>query len=74
MEFLEVQEPWSRLPFPSPGDLTDPGIEPWSLGMQADSLWLNHQEVLHPAEANGGKQGPALSVVLKPFRWTYPWC
>ena len=25
------QEYWSRLPFPSPGDLPDPGIEPMSL-------------------------------------------
>ena len=25
------QEGWSRLPFPSPGDLSDPGIEPMSL-------------------------------------------
>ena len=24
--------------FPSPGDLPDPGIEPWSLASQADSL------------------------------------
>ena len=24
------QEYWSGLPFPSPGDLLDPGIEPWS--------------------------------------------
>ena len=27
------------LPFPSPGDLRDPGIEPWSPALQADSLW-----------------------------------
>ena len=26
------------LPFPSPGDLPDPGIEPGSLTLQADSL------------------------------------
>jgi len=26
------------LPFPSPGDLPNPGIEPWSPAMQADSL------------------------------------
>ena len=26
------------LPFPSPGDLPDPGIEPWSPTLQADSL------------------------------------
>ena len=30
MEFLR-QEHWSGLPFPSPGDLPDPGIEPTSL-------------------------------------------
>ena len=29
MEFFR-QEYWSRLPFPPPGDLPDPGIEPWS--------------------------------------------
>ena len=32
------QEYWSGLPFPSPGDLTDPGIEPRSPALQADSL------------------------------------
>ena len=35
------QEYWSRLPFPSPGDLPNPGIEPMSLAYQADSLLLN---------------------------------
>ena len=29
---------WSGLPFPSPGDLPDPGIEPQSPELQADSL------------------------------------
>ena len=24
------QEYWSGLPFPSPGDVPEPGIEPWS--------------------------------------------
>ena len=32
------QECWSRLPFPSPGDLPDPGIEPGSPTLQADAL------------------------------------
>ena len=32
------QEHWSGLPFPSPGDLPDPGIEPRSPALQADSL------------------------------------
>ena len=32
------QEYWSGLPFPSPGDLLDPGIEPLSPTFQADTL------------------------------------
>ena len=32
------QEYLSGLPFPSPGDLPDPGIEPWFPALQADSL------------------------------------
>ena len=32
------QEYWSRLPFPSPGDLPDPGVEPRSPTSQADAL------------------------------------
>ena len=32
------QEYWSGLPFPSPGDLPDPGIEPGSPTLQADAL------------------------------------
>ena len=37
------QEYCSGLPFPSPGDLPDPGIEPRSPILQADSLPLTHQ-------------------------------
>ena len=29
---------WSGLPFPSPGDLPDPGVEPGSPALQADAL------------------------------------
>ena len=32
------QECWSGLPFPSPEDLPDPGIEPRSPSLQADTL------------------------------------
>ena len=32
------QEYWSGLPFPSPGDLPNPGIEPGCLALQEDSL------------------------------------
>ena len=35
---LSRQEYWSELPFPSPGDLPDSGIEPKSPSLQADSL------------------------------------
>ena len=40
------QEYWSGLPFPSLGDLSDPGIEPTSPtapALQVDSLPLSHQ-------------------------------
>ena len=32
------QEYWSGLPFPSPGDLPNPGIEPGSPALRADTL------------------------------------
>ena len=32
------QEYWSGLPFPSPGDLSNSGIEPGSPALQADAL------------------------------------
>ena len=35
---ISRQEYWSGLPFPSPGDLPDPGIKPWSPTLQADTL------------------------------------
>ena len=37
MEFSR-QEYWSGLLFPSPEELPNPGIEPWSPAWQADSL------------------------------------
>ena len=57
------QEYWSGLPFPSPGELPDPGIEPRSPTLQADTLtseppkatkhrrlhiiWFNLDKILH---------------------------
>ena len=38
------QECWSGLPCPPPGDLSNPGIEPASPALKADSLPLSHQE------------------------------
>ena len=37
MEFSR-QEYWSGLPFPSPGDLPNPGIKPGSSSLQVDAL------------------------------------
>ena len=45
MEFSR-QEYWSGLPFPTPGNLPDPGTElmsPLSPALQVDSLPLSHQ-------------------------------
>ena len=42
MEFSR-QEYWSGLPFPSPGDLPDPGIELMTPAWQADALPLSHR-------------------------------
>ena len=47
------QEYWSGLPFPSPGDLFNPRIEPGSLASQADSL---------PSEPPGKSDGTFSSV------------
>ena len=49
------QEYWSGLPFASPGDLHDPGIEPGSPALKADSL---------PSEPPG-KPSFFLGVLLK---------
>ena len=49
------QEYWSGLPFPSPEDLPDPGIEPRSPALEADALTSR----LVTVEAGG--QGRALS-------------
>ena len=42
MEFSR-QEYWGRLPFPSPEDLSDTGIEARSPTLQADAYHLSHQ-------------------------------
>ena len=59
------QEYWNGLPFPSPGDLPDPGIKPRSPTLQADAL----------TSAPPGKPymiaNPKLS--LHPSHLTPPW-
>ena len=51
------QEYWSGLPFPSPGDLPDAGIEPRSPALQAEAL---------PSEPPG-KPSPMHACMLSRF-------
>ena len=57
---LSRQEYWNGLPFPPPGDLSDPGFKPQSPALQADSLPLSHQGRF--ARVPGSNQG-------SPFLW-----
>ena len=41
------QEYWSGWPLPPPGDLPDPGIEPGSPALQADSLLTKLLALIH---------------------------
>ena len=42
--FKKKKKYWSGLPFPSPGDLPNPGIEPGSPALQADALFSEPSE------------------------------
>ena len=46
MEFSR-QEYWRGLPFPSPGDLSEPRIKPGSPALQADSLPCQIQKIIY---------------------------
>ena len=41
------KEHWGVLPFPSPGDLPDPGVKPGSPALQEDSLLSEPPEKLY---------------------------
>ena len=57
------QEYWSGVPFPSPGDLPDPGIEPRSPALQADALLSEPPGKYFFKSSNNFKR--------KQQRWTY---
>ena len=61
MEFSRP-EYWSEQPFPSPGDLPDPGIEPGSPALQVDSL---------PAEPQGQPKSTGVGS-LSLLQWIFP--
>ena len=63
------QEYWSRLPFASPGDLTNPGIEPTTASLLADSLL---SEVLEkPIFENWLQKSVILLVVFSELSWKF---
>ena len=73
------QEYWNGLPFPSPGDLPDPAIEPGSPALQADSLrlyWLSYEgspwshllNPFKPVSSTGQKDNRDFK--LKNFLWS----
>ena len=63
-ESMEFSRPeyWSGYPFPSPGDLSNPGIEPRSPTLQADSL---------PAEPQGKPKNTGVGS-LAFLQWIFP--
>ena len=56
------QECWSGLPFPSPGDLPDPGIEPGSPALQADPY---HLSIDIPIFLRGKKKKAYITLTIK---------
>ena len=66
MEFSR-QDCWSGLPFPSPGDLPDPGIEAGSPTWQADAL---------PSQPPGKPGRPlekGMATHSSTLAWRIPW-
>ena len=61
MEFFRP-EYWSGKPFPSPGDLPNPGIELRSPALQADSL---------PAEPQGNPKNTGVGSLCL-LQWIFP--
>ena len=66
------QEYWSRLPFPSPGDLSNPGIEPTSPALKVDSLPLTYQGSLDRCRENSqdlGTMFTLMTIFTVKFEW-----
>ena len=63
------QEHWSELPFPSPGDLPNPGIQPGSPALQADALpGVAICSSRASSDAGTKLRSPALAGRLLPLR------
>ena len=59
-------EYWSGYPFPYPGDLPNPGIEPRSSTLQADSLPAEPQGKPKNTGVGSHKESPKEERVVKP--------
>ena len=72
---LSRQEYWSGLPFPPPGDLPDPGIEPVSLAL-AGGFFTTSPPGIIPSnrEALAQLNNVLVSFELEPSIWIqFPW-
>ena len=76
------QDYWSGLPFPPPRDLPNPGTEPNSPALQADSLPLSHQGSSEPqiaaVEVCRSIQSCGVMITIPAGLWTrrsgeFPW-
>jgi hypothetical protein len=67
------QECWSGLPFPSPGDLPDPGTEPASLISPTVAVWFFITSVTweDPGEKEERQKRRELQILLSAFKL---WC
>ena len=67
------QECWSGLPFPSPGDLPNPGTEPASLISPTVTVWFFITSVTweDPGEKEERQKRRELQILLSAFRL---WC
>ena len=74
------QEFWSGLPFPSPEELSEPGIEPGSPALQVDSLPFElHGSPLHSSknllknEMTGWSSSGGIGYCSWLILWRVPW-
>ena len=69
------QQCWSGLPFPSPGDLPNPGIEPGSPALQADTLPseppMQETRIQSLGQENPLEKGMAMHSSI--LAWRTPW-
>ena len=66
------QEYWTGLPFPSPGNLPNPGIEPMSPALAGGSLLLRHLGSIYKKHSSVFLMSTFLRILDSPFVLTDP--